>query len=265
MKTTRSTIWQELMTISPLVADIEPLNPFFIPKDYFRELPTLILESVKMESDVALNIPSGNSYQIPAGYFESLPEKIMDRIRHAREEEESPFLKSIGKQMPYAIPEGYFENLRSNVTEEEEKLSVPESVKFSPTYTVPEGYFESLPGKMAETVKKQQAKIIRPLFSRKLVRYVAAAAIVGIAALTAFFYFTRNQRGSETMAAIEQVSDSELINYLNNQPADLSETVNIVSSADMSNEDLKTLLSDVPDAALQQYLTSYTDLKPVSN
>jgi len=253
------------MAISPLVADIEPLNHFIVPKEYFSELPSLILETAKKESGLVLQIPSKNPYHVPPGYFESLPEKIMDRIREEmNESEESPFLSSISKKMPYSVPGGYFEKLGSVIPEKDE-LSLPESVKFNPTYSIPEGYFESLPGKMAETVKKQKAKVIRPLFSRKLVRYAAAAAVVGLVALTAFFYLTRNQRPSQTMAAIDQVPDSELINYLDNQPTDLSETVNVVSSADISNEDLKTLLSDVPDATLQQYLSQYTDLKPVSN
>jgi hypothetical protein len=264
---TRSTIWQELMTISPLVAEIEPLNPFFVPEGYFGELPGLVLETVKAPSDTVFSISSANPYQVPTGYFEALPEKIMDRIRQeteAYEPEESSLLSSIGKRMPYAVPEGYFEKMSSGVTEKEE-LSIPGAAKFNPTFTVPEGYFESLPQKMVETVMKKEAKVIRPVFSFTLVRYAAAAVVAGLIALTAFFYLTKNPHGSETMASIDQVSDSALITYLDNQPVDLSETGNIASNADISNEDLETLFSDVPDAELQNYLTLYTDLKPVSN
>lgn len=147
----RTTIITELQAISPLVAGIPPVNPYFIPEGYFTVFANMMLELNREPGSVVLasrampysvpenyfenfpanmldrvimvNIPSvtPNPYQIPDGYFESLPNIILNRVKglesSAKDEIESisPLLSGISKKVPFSTPEGYFDDLTENV------------------------------------------------------------------------------------------------------------------------------------------------------
>jgi hypothetical protein len=54
------------------------------------------------------------------------------------------------------------------------------------------------------------------------------------------------------------VSDQEILNYLDDQNSILAEPVpNNTATLDMNDSDIKTLLGDVPDGELQQYMEEH--------
>src|SRR6185369_3720963 len=102
----RITILNELREISPVVAEINPANPYQVPAGYFEGLAEKILLRLK------------NPYSVPQGYFETLPDIILKKAKaqhssSAKEELEvlSPLLSQISKKTPFSTPAGYFDEL----------------------------------------------------------------------------------------------------------------------------------------------------------
>ncbi|HRG32210.1 MAG: hypothetical protein JNK69_08565 [Saprospiraceae bacterium] len=50
------------------------------PKDYFKELPDLILEKVRI--DHVLPHQDNSKFQIPQGYFQNLSDEVLGQIKH---------------------------------------------------------------------------------------------------------------------------------------------------------------------------------------
>jgi hypothetical protein len=91
---------------------------------------------------------------VPSGYFEELPAQLLDKIRREEVRTElesiSPLLNSVSRQVPYSTPNGYFEAHTSTPVQK--------------------------PGRIVS------------IASRRWLRYVAAAAVVG-----AFFWLKPGQ------------------------------------------------------------------------
>ncbi|HSB91565.1 MAG TPA: hypothetical protein VLC28_00545, partial [Flavitalea sp.] len=97
----------------------------------------------------------------------------------------------------------------------------------------------------------------------KVYRYAAAAVVVGILAVSALMIF-KNQQAitpgkTVTSFDINSISSDELQSYITGQ--DLVDVDNdiIATSGDLEAADLEEFLSDLPEAALQQYVQQYTD------
>jgi len=255
-------IWNELVEISPAVANLDPQPPF----------------------------------KVPDGYFEGLAERIMSMIRAMDAQtpaEElsliSPLLGGIDRKMPNAIPEGYFENLSASFfsrlnsqveeTVDDEIKSISPllgSLRKKPVFDVPAGYFESLePAVPLPAQQSAPAKIV-PMGSRKTwLRYAAAAVLISFISGLGWLYFHNpNQtlpdggvartspkaNDSGIRALLPQVSDEALASYLDNEEDPIEP---IITDEDLSNSfailnadesDFKTLLNDIPDEEIQQYL-----------
>jgi len=272
-------------------------NPYNVPDDYFKNLPEQILSLVRNdEASSVLPGISNNPYEVPQGYFEELAAKILKRVKaegslSAKEELESlsPLLSKLDRKAPFSTPEGYFEGLTGNVlggmkpidfvNKELENLSpLMDSLKTENVYTVPTGYFEELPVLILDKVKQHQpAKVVSMTFRKKVMRYAAAAVVVGMI-ITAGVLFINRQSSTitpgtivqaeekiqqETQSKVEGLSDDELINFLENQTAPLPDILSAASIAELDSEDVKMMLADVPDAELKKYLVEYSDDKEV--
>jgi len=255
-------IWNELVDISPAVANLDPHPPF----------------------------------KVPDGYFEGLAERIMSVIRamNAQTPEEelsliSPALGGINRKMPNAVPENYFENLSAdffsrlnNMEEETVDMEIETispllgSLRKKPVFDVPSGYFESLQPAIPEPLQQSAPAKIVPMGSRKKwLRYATAAVLVSFISGLGWLYFHNSRptvtdggmanNGSKSndsgiRALLPQVSDEALASYLDNE-ADPIEPV--ISDEELSNSfailnvdesDFKALLNDIPDEEIQQYL-----------
>jgi hypothetical protein len=80
-------IVNELASISPAVANLDPTLPLSVPEGYFESLPDKILQRVR-------------DLETPKGELEAL----------------SPLLAGMTKKDPFAVPEGYFESLASQIS-----------------------------------------------------------------------------------------------------------------------------------------------------
>jgi hypothetical protein len=183
-------------------------------------------------------------YAIPGGYFEGFAEILMNRIRleaagyeepvtgiSSKEEikEISPLLAGLRNKNPYQVPQGYFESLN---------LKIPVT--------------ENIPSKLVALPRSEKTrKISIPM---RIVRYAAAACIVGLIGIVSFNITHRPI--VDPINSLTSVSDQDMANFLDaadvhwtpdNTPA--TET----ASADFNDNEIHELLSGVPDVELEQY------------
>ena len=270
------------------------INPYKVPSDYFDLLPEQILALVKNDDPTAVlkNKPA-NPYKVPEGYFENLAETVLRRVKAQQNDvspqEEmqslSPLLSNLDKRIPFAIPDGYFEDLSGNVVagmkavdfvnEELENLSpLMNSLRSENVYEVPAKYFDTLPANTLKRTKEQKpAKVVSMTLGQRVMRYAAAAVVMGVV-ITAAILFMNKQNPSVTPGAFAQVeeriqsetqsklkglSDDELLNFIENQTSTLPDIVNFALSDHIDDEDVRLMLTDIPDAELKQYLSEYSD------
>jgi peptidoglycan hydrolase-like protein with peptidoglycan-binding domain len=295
----RAVILNELREISPVVADAGSQNPYQVPTGYFEGLLGQLLQRIKAGEDEVSPVLKGaysNPFTVPQGYFENLAETILKRIKaestdSAGEELAilSPLLKQLGKKTPFSTPDGYFEELTENavsgakaiefVNEELENLSpVLSGLQNKEVYTVPAGYFESLSAIVLEKAKAQRpARVVKMNFTQRVVRYAAAAVIAGGLIVGGWFYLG-NSKGASAVDgngvladipkpiadSLNNISEQGLENYLENQN-DATADAPIANNVDndIKPSDMKTMLADVSDDELQQYLEQYGNGNPI--
>jgi hypothetical protein len=264
-------------------------NPYQVPQGYFEGLANTILQRAKADDNTslspALQQAKENPYQVPQGYFENLPAAILNRLKatvadNATDELEilSPVLSQLSKQMPFSTPAGYFEELGENAVAGAQAIdfvngaleNLPpllNDLKTVQVYEVPAGYFEQLPGQVLNAVKAQQpAKVVSMHFTRRVIRYAAAAVVAGLIITAGWFFLSNNKGGKlppDQIAQLDSISDDVLQKYLENQTPTPAETALAATTAveEMDANDMKDMLADVTDEDLQQYLEKYSTVK----
>lgn len=274
-------------------------NPYQVPQGYFEGLAGTIMQRVKEHEaslSPALQQANNNPYQVPQGYFDGLAGTILQRVKeeeihikasaagNATDELEvlSPLLSQIGKQMPFSAPAGYFDELGENavagaqaiefVNGELENLSpLMKGLNRIQVYEVPAGYFEQLPGRVLKAVKAQQpAKVVSMSFTRRVLRYSAAAVIAGLIITAGWLYLGTGDKTTDkavpaVAAQLDSISDEMLEKYLENQTSAPSEAVvaATIAADEIDASDMKDMLADVTDEDLQQYLEKYSTVKDI--
>lgn len=126
-------ILNELREISPVLAEISPVNVFTVPEGYFDQLAVEILlkKEPVAENGSLLSGSKSQAFSVPGGYFEGLAGSIMNRIKtepvtDAREEISilSPMLAGISREMPYQVPRSYFDNLAGRILDQRQEAKV---------------------------------------------------------------------------------------------------------------------------------------------
>lgn len=280
----------EEVSISPALQQANN-NPYEVPQGYFEGLANNILQRVKEEEvslTPALQQANNNPYQVPQGYFDSLPQTILNRIKatatdNANEELEilSPLLSQLGKKMPFSTPAGYFNEVSEQavagaqaidfVNVELENLSpLMQGLKRIMVYEVPAGYFNQLPGQVMKAIKGEQpAKVVTMSFTRRVLRYAAAAVVAGLIVTAGWFYLGNNGKIkpgdlADNFWQLESISDESLQKYLENLTPTPAETaVASTSVEELDANDMKDMLADVTDEDLQVYLEKYSTLKNI--
>jgi hypothetical protein len=97
-------IAQELQSISPAVANLDPLLPYDVPAGYFETLPEQILqkardmekpgEEIKDLSPLLAGLKGSLPFEVPEGYFKAVPDQL---IRRAAAENTQPVQNPSGK------------------------------------------------------------------------------------------------------------------------------------------------------------------------
>jgi hypothetical protein len=235
------------------------------------------------------------AFTLPEGYFDGLAARILDKIRagsdnpaagnsplsldsplDARAELAflSPLLNRLERKAPYQVPDGYFVDL-SSFTEavpamaEETLTPVMAGLRNEQTFQVPEAYFESLPlvilsrvASPARSSKTSPAKVISFRFRKNGWKYAAAAVLTGFAFMLGWLRLHNSSHpGTPDIAqTLYKVSDQEIQNYLDNHSVQIAEvdmSTNNNNSLDISDNDVKLLLGDIPDGDLKQYIDEH--------
>jgi hypothetical protein len=283
----------QLVTTLEATPVLQPTKqPYEVPQGYFEGLANTILQRVKGEEatlSATLQQANNNPYQVPAGYFNNLPAIILNRVQSpatddAKEEQDivSPLLGQIGKKMPFSTPAGYFEELGANAIAGAQAIDfvhdalengspLTNGLKRMQVYQVPAGYFEQLPGQVLKAVRAQQpAKVVSMSFTRRVVRYAAAAVVAGLIITGGVLYLNSRTGitagGNEVVVAstdLDSISDDNLENYLESQTPAPAEQALAANAEELTASDMKDLLADVSDEDLQQYLEKYSTVKDI--
>jgi hypothetical protein len=197
-------------------------------------------------------------YGVPSGYFADFPDLLMIRIHlestgytenAGREISEiSPLLSGLRNKVTYQAPEGFFKSLHTKIPAVDNTTPV-----------VP--FFNSLSG-----TKSLRGKKVIPLPMR-IIRYAAAACIVGLIGI-ATFNVTHHRNITDPIMGLTTVSDQEMANYLDAD--DIHWTPGVTSpaetaSVEFSDEDIHDLFKGVPDVELEQYILALPEQKGTVN
>jgi hypothetical protein len=293
----KNDISEELRSISVLVDGISRQVPYEVPAGYFDSLSQLVLGRISAKSltfsvpdgyfdsfasRVLDRIKAGQSGASQA------PEIIPALESGEGVEEElarlSAIVSGISRRTPYQLPEGYFEEISPVLT----------LIRGKATYQAPAGYFDRLAAETvamvsAEAVKAQtkttvKAVEVAPATARatakvigmgrrksKIIngnwwKYSAAALVAGLILTLSWpqLHTTRTDEHPlgpmpmDLSRVLNKVSDQEIQNYMDDQNSILAEPVtNSTATLDINDNDVKSLLGDVPDGELKQYLDEH--------
>lgn len=281
----RNTILNELKAISPVVAEAGFRNVYEVPAGYFEALPGRMLGLLKgADGEVSPVLPEkkDNPYQVPQGYFDNFAASVLQRIKageakSAKEELEtlSPLLSGLGKKMPFSTPDNFFEELSDNavsgakaidfVNVELENLSpLMSSLKDKQVYETPAGYFDQLPRQILQKVKSQPARVVSMNFTRRVVRYAAAAVVAGLVVAAAWLYIG-NSGTEESIVGIEQISDDALESFIETDQGTPGDATMLAVNSEINPEDLKEMLVDISDEELEKYADQFIVKENLTN
>lgn len=224
-------------------------NPYFIPKNYFVNLPGLIVEKVQLNEGLNLaGINKITGLSVPDGYFESLAGNILNKIKNnpvnevqQELQELSPLLSGILKTNVYSVPVNYFNELKPSVEKAEEQ--------------------------------EESTKVIQlGNHTRKWINYAAAACIGAVLFGGGYLFFNKKTNQPQDLPnnyaaafsnmdiqkEISSLSDDAITNYLNKN-SNMAVYTNFNESDQLPSMDVQTLLQNVSDEEIQQYLNQNTD------
>jgi hypothetical protein len=216
-------------------------------------------------SSILAEIGRRTPYSVPEGYFEA----------------QAPLLTVARGKNPYTVAADYFEGQAPLL-----------AVARNNPYTVPAGYFDeqATASRIAAAVQEEvvvagSAKVIEfggRRVGRKMgwLRYSAAAVVAGLILTVGFLRIhSKGHHGPNNQSApidiaktMSTVSDQELQNFLTVQGATFEQPTNSASTLgastlgastlgaatlDVNDNDLKTLLGNVPDGELKQYMEDH--------
>jgi|SRR5580692_484144 hypothetical protein len=283
----RNEISVELSAISALVGGISRQIPYGIPVGYFDQLPATVMSRVGGSSSIARGssiLPAQSpSFQVPDGYFDGFAAQVLARIKGgATAGDELPAIfNRISRVTPYQIPEGYWEELSPllAVLRDKPAYAVPEGYfnELSPvltvahegsTYRVPEGYFGALVGQILEKIAPARVIPMERVATGKVLKgnwwkYSSVASIAACLLLIFSWPQVDNKKGGGAMPpditqALQKVSDKEMQAYLDDQHTLLTDPVGTsTATLDMNEGEVKSLLGEVTDNDLQQYMEEH--------
>jgi hypothetical protein len=178
------------------------------------------------------DLPKNTPFLVPTDYFQTFPEKIRLRIQEEYTNQESelellsPLLHSIKKENPYSVPKGYFQDFEVNH---------PKTEAFH-------------------------------IFSmRQIVRYAAAACVMGL--LVSVFFFSDWTGKQQFNVESKEISQSDFsidavetyLSYdedldIESNKDDLLETESN-ALVDLDSETIGQMLSELSENGIAQYMT----------
>ncbi len=236
----RETIINELMEISPAIANISRSNVFSVPPSYFNNLAQEVLARIQVE-DISFGVKDA-PFSVPAGYFDGLAGSILNKINQQKEQ---------------------------SVSEELEELApLLNSISKAPVYQVPEGYFESLELTIPLKLDKPSARVFSLGKIGRTLQYAVAASVAGILMFGAYMYTSQNTEGDDMVisydsalnmnvtAELAETNEQEIAAYLNEVPG-VGYNVTTTPTSDEINVD--EYLETASDDEIKDYLNEYQE------
>ena len=245
-----------------LGGDAKPLT-FSVPEGYFEGFAQQVLNRIKagsgssadpdVLSPVLAQAGRVNPYAVPEGYFEGL----------------SPILAIVKDKNPYLVPTAYFDTLAAEITG---KIAGQPELSGS---LVAAGAGSNSRLEIAEEDSAQPKTRVIDLGKRmSWMKYAAAAVVAGLIVTVGWLRWHPVSSSTQTrqLAAVKpttpaemakslsKVSDAELQNFLVDQDTTLAQPVGNIGSmatVDMDDSNLSSLLGDVSDGELKQYMDEH--------
>jgi hypothetical protein len=269
-------ILKELKGISSLVAGIKKVNVFTVPEGYFNSISDTVMLSIDENFSIAET--HLNKEDVPAGYFENLSASILDKIKKQETSELPEIFSTLKKETLFQVPANYFETLPDAIlkkinTDQDYSESLSEvlvNLKRVQPFTVPANYFSELPANILKKIQQpQEAKVVTMPGRFSVLKYAAAAVIIGGLALGVYKYSNQPKVEETTNVAMDPsiekgkvMDDKKFTETLNNLSAD--EIVNYLQR-NSSESDIAVLRSNVDDKSLPKEEDYLLDDKTLDN
>jgi len=217
----------ELAQLSPLLNGISRKSPYQVPDNYFEQLSPILAPLAGLR-DKPL-------YTVPENYFAGLADEILSRVN---------------------------QEILSKV--DQSKKDQPARIISMDRPTTGRN-LDRPTGEMSDRSTSLDESTGRKKASRQLswLKYSVAAAIAGLI-ITVGWLRLHNPSGSQSTRTPEiaknlsTVSDQDLQTYAeNNNDQATTESMNSTATLDINDSDVKSLLGDVPDGDLKQYMEEH--------
>ena len=267
-------IQDELLSLSPMIAGLVKVNVFFTPLGYFENLSANIEETGFMD-DIARFNPAAN---VPDGYFKDLSERVLQKIKMEAIGEDATFHPLLHQPINnniFDVPNDYFNQLSSSIVEKinssQQHAPLLASLKKSNLFETPVGYFDTLPAKIVAKIQKPTAKLIDISFYRSVMKYVAAAVVIGFVSMIVLKFTTKPD--STKSSAVAAVADESIEKGKKMDDQKFNETLNNLSEDEIANylvrngseADVALLTSSIDEKALPSQEDYITDEKTLEN
>ena len=226
-----------------------------------------IIEELREIAAPLAHIGNENCYRVPDNYFEDFADEVMSKIQlpftHLPLTPPAPayFEGLAGAILNKIKSNGIIVEANNEVTAELTELSpLLAGIKKENVYTVPAHYFDNFKVAIPPAAEKTKVVVMRPAV--RWMRYAAAAAVVGIIAISGMFLFKNNDAGDiaatttiSYTAPLSSVSDAAITSYLKDSPANMDITLPAYDNNKINAGSLaEQLLHDVSDSDIKEYL-----------
>ena len=178
-------------------------------------------------SHTLAELPKSAPIVVPAGYFTDFSSRILDRIHSENidNQELSPLLLSLRKENPFVAPDNYIANFKAPIPAE-------------------------------------QAKVVTMFNLKRVLKYAAAAAIVGI--ITTFAVLQNKTEDAGGMAKTENesiisadafalyLSESEIVEDAESQQAEMEESGSLLVNLD--SKAISEILTEISENEISTYM-----------
>jgi hypothetical protein len=239
----QNTIIQELLHISPTLANIPKVNVYTVDANYFAT----------NEEKVLLAIKTDHALEVPKDYFNQLATNILTKIKDTKDsgaelDTVPNFLTAIQHNNVYTVPKNYFDetvnSIQHNISSQGISVQLAQ-VHNNSTLTIPEGYFKNLPYQILHKVgKNNTTKIVQLKPLNAWYKYAAAAIFISIVTIGIYQLSNKNNIHTQILEAsiekgksMDDVKYTETLNNLTEEDiaAYLSKTSTEADVANISN------------------------------
>jgi hypothetical protein len=185
-----------------------------------------ILSELSSISPLVADLPRNNPFEVPEGYFQQFSANILLQIQaqEIEKEELSPFLQSLKKENPYSVPPDYLQQFK------------------------------------VET-RPKHSKVVHLFNLKAVLKYEAAAAVIGIIATFATLFFSSEKQVTIAKSTDEVAISADGYALFLNETASIEEDHDEAPMEDgqsllvqMDANTVTQILSEIPENEISNYI-----------